>query len=149
MKSATLHFDSCWTRWTIKRPDLINHLAFSTYMIALAVFFELLLWQTNATLFVSKVLESSSWRSIALKKQDFGCPTYDTKLHLIVRLYSLIFGMGNIPSLLLLLSSLWLGVVVPVRVPSIGQIEPFNHLLRIITICPLKPDCFAKIIRIR
>ena len=33
------------------------------------------------------------------------------------------------PSLLLLPGPLWPGVVVPVRVASMGQIELFNHLL--------------------
>ena len=47
-----------------------------------------------------------------------------------------------IPSSPLLSGSLWPWIVVPVRVPSIGQIELFNHLLRItdiITIGYLKP----------
>ena len=35
----------------------------------------------------------------------------------------------SISSLILPLGSLWLGVVVPVRVPSMGQIELFNYLL--------------------
>ena len=38
-------------------------------------------------------------------------------------------GMLSTPSLPLLPGSLWPGVVIPVWVPSIGQIELFNHFL--------------------
>ena len=54
------------------------------------------------------------------------CPGYDTKLSLIMRLQSWSFGMRGTPSLSLP------GMVVPVRVLSMGQIELFNDLLRII-----------------
>ena len=35
--------------------------------------------------------------------------------------------MWHTPSLSLLLSSLWLGMEVPVRVPSMGQIKMFHY----------------------
>ena len=39
-----------------------------------------------------------------------------------------LWGMWITPSLALLPGPLWLRVVVPVRVPSMDQIELFNHL---------------------
>ena len=56
------------------------------------------------------------------------CSGHDTKSHLMVRLQ----GMLNVPSLLLLYGPL--RNLVPVRVPSMGQIELFNHLQMIIII---------------
>ena len=51
------------------------------------------------------------------------------------------------PSLLLLSDPLWPGVVVPIRVLSVGQLEQFNHLLRfIIIINYLKPYNCVQII---
>ena len=43
--------------------------------------------------------------------------------------HPVLWGMWSIPSLLLLPHLLWPGVVVPVRVPSMGEIEIFNHFL--------------------
>ena len=40
--------------------------------------------------------------------------------------------MRNTPSLPLFLRPLWPGVVVPVKVPSMSQIEQFNLLLEVI-----------------
>ena len=52
------------------------------------------------------------------------CPGYDTKLHLIVRFqFWSIRKYGVTYSLPLLPGPLWPGVLVYVRVPSIGQIE--------------------------
>ena len=49
------------------------------------------------------------------------CPGYDTKLSDGEVPVLELWGMWNIPSLKP-------GVVIPVRVPSMGQIELFNHL---------------------
>ena len=46
--------------------------------------------------------------------------------------------MWSTPSLSLLSGLLWPGVIVPVRVSSVHQIELFNHLLNIIIISYLK-----------
>ena len=43
---------------------------------------------------------------------------------------------------------LWPGVVVPVRAPSMGEKELFNHLLRIIIISYLKLYKCVKVINI-
>ena len=54
----------------------------------------------------------------------------DTKQHLTVRLLSSsLEEMWSIPSFPLLPSSLWFGLVVPVRAPSTDQIELFDHLI--------------------
>ena len=66
------------------------------------------------------------------KKQDFECAGYDSKLRLIVSLQSWSWGLWSTPSLPLLSDPLWPKVVVPVTVPSVGQVELFNHLFRII-----------------
>ena len=54
-----------------------------------------------------------------------GCPGYDTKLNLIVRLWE----VWNIPSLALLPGPHWPEVVVPVWIPSIGQLDLFSNYL--------------------
>ena len=76
------------------------------------------------------------------------CLGYDTKpsdgQDPILKLW----GMWSTPSLLLLPGPLRFRVVVPVRVPSMDQIELFNHLLRIITICYLKQYSCVQIIYI-
>ena len=46
-----------------------------------------------------------------------------------------IWGMWSTPSLPLLPGSLWPGMVVPVRIPFIDQIELCNHLLYHLTVC--------------
>ena len=56
-----------------------------------------------------------------------GCPRYDTKLHLVVRLQ--FWAVWSTSSLLLLSGPLWLGVIIPVRIPSMGQIELFKNYL--------------------
>ena len=75
------------------------------------------------------------------------CPKYDIKS-----------SDGEIPvlelwrircTLSLLPSPLWQRVVVPVKVQSMGQIEFFNHLLRIIIISYLKPSSYMQIVHIR
>ena len=53
------------------------------------------------------------------------------------------------PSLPLLPGPLWLRFVVPVLVPSIGQIKLFSLLFGIIIICYLNPYFCVKIIYIR
>ena len=53
-------------------------------------------------------------------------------LHLIVRLLFWRSDVWRTPSLLLLLGSFWPSVVVLTRDPSMGQIELFNHLPKII-----------------
>ena len=58
------------------------------------------------------------------------CPWYDTKRHYREGV------LGNVEYPSLLPGLLWLGVVVPVRIPSIGQIELFNH----ITVCKQMTD---------
>ena len=50
-----------------------------------------------------------------------GDPEYNTKVHLVVRLW--LWRVWNTPWLPLFLSSFWLGVIVIVRVPSISQID--------------------------
>ena len=71
------------------------------------------------------------------------------KLHLIVRIQSWSLGMLSNPSTPLFLGSLLPRVVVPVRVLSLGQIELFNHLLRIIIIGYLKLCSCMQIVHIR
>ena len=56
-------------------------------------------------------------------------PTYDPKLHMIVRLRSWSSGESGLHlQLLLLPGPLWPGVLVPVRVQSMGHIEILIHL---------------------
>ena len=57
---------------------------------------------------------------------------FDIKLHLMVRPHSWSLRMRISPSLSLLSGPVWPWVVGPVIVPSMGQIELFNHLLGII-----------------
>ena len=63
----------------------------------------------------------------------YECPGYDTKPHLMVRFWSWSFRECGV-----LFQCHYSqvrsdsGVVGPVRIPSVGQIELFNHLLRII-----------------
>ena len=59
-----------------------------------------------------------------------------------------IWRMWNTPSSLLIPVPLWPGVVVAVRVPSMGQIEKVNHSLRIIVFNYLKPDKCVEVIYI-
>ena len=54
------------------------------------------------------------------------CPGYDTDGETPVLELR---GIGNTPLFSLLPGPLWPGVVVPVRVPYMVQIELFNHLL--------------------
>ena len=57
------------------------------------------------------------------------CPTYDTKQ--VVDSEAPVLehlGMWSTPSLPLHPGSLWSGLVLPVRIPSMGQMEAFNHL---------------------
>ena len=62
------------------------------------------------------------------------CPEYDIKPS-----DGELWEMWSTPSLSLLLGSLWPGMLVPVRVTSMGQIEIFNHL----TMC--KQMTYAKL----
>ena len=55
-------------------------------------------------------------------------PGYDTNLHLMVRHQSWNLSNVGYPFITLLLGPLCPRVVVPVCVPSRGQIELFNHL---------------------
>ena len=66
------------------------------------------------------VLQNMPIASLQRAKNPYSneCPGYDTKMHLMVRQQSWSFGEWGVP-----------GVVIPVRVPSMGQIELFNHLL--------------------
>ena len=74
----------------------------------------------------------------------------DIKWHLIVMLQSWNFWECGVPLRLPLLSgSLSPGVVIPVRVPFMSQIELFNHLLKIIIISYLKPYSCLKNVCIR
>ena len=57
--------------------------------------------------------------------------------------------MRGTPSLLLLPSALWAGIVVPVRVTSMSQIEMFNLLLGIVIMNDLKPYSCVEVVRIR
>ena len=59
-----------------------------------------------------------------------GCPGYDAKVHLMVRLqFWRSREYGITPSLSLLLGSLWLRVVLAVMVPSRDQIDLFENYL--------------------
>ena len=64
-----------------------------------------------------------------------GCPEYDTKLHLMVRLQFWSWSTPSLPLLLVLLSP---EVVVPVRIPCISQIDLFNKYLYLIGMCAKK-----------
>ena len=58
---------------------------------------------------------------------------YDTELYLVVWLQFRSSKERGVPlPLPLFLGSLWLGVVVPVKVSSIVQLEQFSHLLMIL-----------------
>ena len=70
--------------------------------------------------------------------EDAGCPGYDTKSHLMVRLHSWSLDYGEYSFITISLSSSLTQIVVQVRVSSIDQIELFNHFLRIIMISYLK-----------
>ena len=59
--------------------------------------------------------------------------------HLMVRLQS--WGMWSITQLPLFLGPLWLGVVVPVRVSSVGQIVLLNHLTLCKQMTEIKLNC--------
>ena len=63
----------------------------------------------------------------------------------MVRLQSQSFGKCGVP----LHYPLSPGVIVPVRVSSMGQIELFNLLLRIIIISYLKPFSCVQVVGIR
>ena len=78
------------------------------------------------------------------------CPGYNTKFSSdgegpVPELWR----MWSIPSLTLLTGSLWPGLVAPVRVLSMVQIELFNHLPMIIIISYLKAYNCVQIICIR
>ena len=75
-------------------------------------------------------------------------PGYDIKLHLMVRLQS--WSLRHTHLLPLLSGLCRPSIVVPVRVPSMGQIEVFNLFLGIIIIINyLKPYRFIQVICIR
>ena len=59
------------------------------------------------------------------------CPGHDIKLPNGKAPFLELWGMCSTPSLPLFLGSLWPRVVIPVRVPSMDQIELLNHL----TVC--------------
>ena len=59
------------------------------------------------------------------------CPGYDTKLSDGEVPVLKFWGMWNIPLLPLFPGSLWHGMIIPVRVPSMGQIEIFDHFLNL------------------
>ena len=64
-----------------------------------------------------------------------NCPGYDIKLHLMVRFLLRKFEECRLPFLLPLHPGpLWPGLIVPVRVLSVVQMELFNHLQKIIII---------------
>ena len=59
-------------------------------------------------------------------------PGYDIKQQLMVKFQFWWFkGLWSMPSLRLLPSLIWPGVRILIRVPSIGQIEIWNHLLNL------------------
>ena len=75
-------------------------------------------------LYFSLIFSLSVGIRVWQKKMYHG---YDTKLHLMVRLYFQSSGeYGIILSLLLLSSPLWPGVVVLIRIPGIGHIDLFE-----------------------
>ena len=76
------------------------------------------------------------------------CPEYDTERYQMVWLPSWSFGECSVFLLYFLVHSDRV-MVVPVRVPSIGKIELFNHLRMIIIISYLKLYSCAKIIGTR
>ena len=83
-------------------------------------------WIDHSVYIVWKMVTVSStmWVGVRCSKKRV-CPWYDTKLHLMV----------SIPSLLLLPDSLWPGVVVVVvlvKVLSIGQIDLFENSLYLV-----------------
>ena len=71
------------------------------------------------------------WKSL-----QKGCPGYDTKLYLMVRLLFWRFSeILNTPSLSLLPGPLWPGIVVPVWISSMGQIALFQNYWYLIRLC--------------
>ena len=56
-----------------------------------------------------------------------------------------LWGMSSTPSLPFLQNSLWPGMVMPVRVPSMDQIELFNHSIRINIIVIISSSCYLKL----
>ena len=62
--------------------------------------------------------------------QEKGCPEYDIKLHPVLKLW----GVWNTLSLPLLPGPLYPEVVIPVKVPFIGQVDLFVNYLYLIGI---------------
>ena len=105
------------------------------YKIILTVFFKLVFWETN------------SQKLFILKIKRVNCVEKNKTLNILVITINCIWwlnsssgflGMWSTNSLRLLPVLLLSGVVEPVRDQSKGQIELFNHLLRIINISYLK-----------
>ena len=75
-----------------------------------------------------------------------SCLGYDIKLHLMVRFQFYPFGGGVTLSSPLLPAPLSIELGVTFKVPSMGQIELFNRLLRFIIIDYLKPFSYEQMI---
>ena len=95
-------------------------------------------YDKHAILFILKELEGDGWGSVVLRVNRIEG---QSRLWVSWVTSNYIWLWGSSPkaweicctlSLPLLPGSLWTGVVVPVKVQSMGQIELFNHLLRII-----------------
>ena len=88
-------------------------------------------WRLGRGLYVTYILNYFSW-FFYVKLSYNKHPDYDTKLHLVVKL---IFWSSGECAIILLLSlrpgPLWPRVVVPVRVPSVSQINLYTVIYKI------------------
>ena len=157
-----------WTQVTVPIYYNDNHYTTSTSYIYIYIYVCVCVcWYIYIYIYIYVFKKCDKWASIALQQSIptvnrfvswncrevrtplNECPGHDNKLHLMVRLQSWRFGgMWNTPSLPLLPGPIRSGVVAPVRVPSLGQIELFNHLLKSIIISYLKPNSSVQLIYI-
>ena len=93
------------------------------------------LWR-NLIFHVGGAVEYVDPLQLGSKHFQKGCPEYDTKLHLMVRPQFWRSGeMWRTPSLSLLPGPFLSRVVVPVRVPYMGQIDVFKNYSYSIGLC--------------
>ena len=159
-RAKSVHVTSNISLWHLQRETgngrgPIQSIGWSCQALAPIIvpttFFKILLWQRSAKpYFVLKVLESGGCNSIALRKKTKTLNALALTLNCIwLWRFSLgVWRMWNKPSLRSLSGALWAGVVVPVRVSSVGQLKLFNHLQRIIIISYLKPCNYVHIFSI-
>ena len=105
--------------------------ASSMMMMMMILKINILLWskigisniQPNS---ISWSLQYTDCKNLPLPKKR-KCLRYDTKLHLVVRLQFWRSREGSTPSLPLFQGPFWPRVVVPIRVPSMSEIDLFEN----------------------